>query len=78
MYNFYLQSQIHIKIPLTGYVGLIDVTMTGATMHAVVAEYPHSTLKGTPTWNGHSIKCSAAYKTYVAGVRRNLDVYIVF
>ena len=38
----------------------------------VAAEYPHSTLKGTPTCSSH--RGTALYETYVAGWR-NLDVY---
>ena len=40
------------------------VTVIEATMHEVAAEYPHSTLKGTPTCSNHS--GTALHETSVA------------
>ena len=39
----------------------------------VMSEYPHSTLKGTPTCSNHS--SPAYYEAYVTG-RQNMGVYI--
>ena len=50
-----------------------SATATGAAVHEVAAEYPHSTLKGTPTCGRQ--RGAASYETYVEG-RRNLDVQL--
>ena len=42
-----------------------DVTVTEATVHPVAAEYPHSTLKGTPSCSSQS--GTALYETHEAG-----------
>ena len=44
--------------------GYSDTTMTGDTVHAVAAEYPHSALEGTQTCSSHS--GTELYDTYVA------------
>ena len=36
-------------------------------MHAVAAEYPHSTFSGTATCSSHIGKYTALYETHVAG-----------
>ena len=45
---------LQIGVPLRVLWGYSDATVTEATMHTVAAEYPHSTLNGTPTWSSHS------------------------
>ena len=41
-----------------------DATVTGATMHAVAVEYPHSTLKCTPPCSSQS--GTVKYETYIS------------
>ena len=47
--------------------------MTEVIVHAVAAEYPHSTLKGTLTRSSHS--STELYETHVAGQEESGCVY---
>ena len=51
--KFFLQSYTSRFLRLATQISYY-ATMTGATMHAVTAEYPHSTLKVTPACSSHS------------------------
>ena len=58
---------LQVTVPLKVQWGYSDATVTKgweATAHAVAAEYPHSTLKGTPTCSSHSGTLS--YETHAA------------
>ena len=55
---------IHNQIPPSVFVWYSDTTVTGATVHAVAADYSHSTLSGTPTCSSHS--GTALYETHIA------------
>ena len=79
---------IHIQIPLSGYVGLITQYhcdncklkyLCGyyeATVMeaAVAAEYPHSTFNGTPSCSSHG--STPLYETHVAGQEESGCVWV--
>ena len=50
-------------------IGYSDATVTGATMHAVAAEYGHSTLKGTPSCS--SLSGTVLCDTFVASQKES-------
>ena len=50
-------------------------TVTGATTHADAAEYPHSTLNGTPTYSSHS--GTAFHETYVTDQEKSDYIYML-
>ena len=52
-------------VPLRVQRGYYDATVTKATTHPVAAEYPHSSINGTPTCSSHI--GTALYDNHVAG-----------
>ena len=57
---------LQVRVPSRVLSEYADTTVTGATAHAVAAEYPHSNLKGTPTCSNHS--GTVLHETYVANL----------